>query len=49
GASGLIAMVKESFATDLEKFYDNIFFRYENRRVSQDDDITFVLIRRTQI
>jgi len=47
GPEGFLELIKESFNKDLATFYDNMFARYEKWRVSQNDDITFVLIRRT--
>jgi len=47
GLPGFIELIKESFCADLATFYDNLFAGYEKWRVTQDDDITFVLIRRT--
>jgi len=47
GPKGFIELIRASYCSDLETFYDNMFARYEKWRVSQDDDITFVLIRRT--
>ncbi|OGK08220.1 MAG: hypothetical protein A2W80_14270 [Candidatus Riflebacteria bacterium GWC2_50_8] len=47
GPKGFVELVRASYCSDLATFYDNMFARYEKWRVSQDDDITFVLIRRT--
>ncbi|EKD82905.1 MAG: hypothetical protein ACD_39C01015G0002 [uncultured bacterium] len=47
GPKGFVELIRASHCSDLATFYDNMFARYENWRASQDDDITFVLIRRT--
>ena len=47
GQEGFINVVKASCNSDLKTFYDNMYARYESWRSVQNDDITFVLIRRT--
>lgn len=39
------AILKESFSTDLEEFYQNIFNSYKKWSPKADDDITMVLMR----
>lgn len=48
GTEGFIAIIKESFSSDLKTYYNGIMTLYDDWRENQEDDITFVLIRRKE-
>ena len=47
GQEGFDGLVRESFHHDSHSFLANMFTAYDSRANSQQDDITFVLIRYT--
>jgi sigma-B regulation protein RsbU (phosphoserine phosphatase) len=47
GQEGFVELVRASAHPDLKTFHAGMFARYDEWRAAQNDDITFVLIRRT--